>query len=83
MLYVLVLIQMGTGYCILDPPPHYCLMRLVVLWYYFPAFGLGEDAFMGEPRLWSVCYDQFGLSLGRAWWRLDREKAWIAKQHLD
>ena len=21
MLYVLVLIQMGTGYCILDPPP--------------------------------------------------------------
>ena len=41
MLCVLVLIQMGTGYCILDPPPHYCLRRLVVLWYYFPAFGLG------------------------------------------
>ena len=76
MLYVLVLIQMGTGYCILDPP-HYCL------WYYFPAFGLGEDAFMGELRLWSVCYDQFGLCLGRAWWRLGREKAWIAKQQLN
>ncbi len=64
MLYVLVLIQMGTGYCILDPP-HYCLRKVVVLWYYFPAFGLGEDAFMGEPRLWSVCYVQFSLCLGR------------------
>ena len=48
------------------PPPRYCLRRLVVLWYYFPAFGLGEDAFIGEPRLWTVCYDQFGLCLGRA-----------------
>ena len=48
------------------PPPLYCLRRLVVLWYYFPASGLGEGAFMGEPRLWFVCYDQFGLCPGRA-----------------
>ena len=55
MLYVRVLIQMGTGQWLLHPgTPHYCLRRLVVLRQYFPAFGLREDAFMGEPRLWSV-----------------------------
>ena len=65
MLYVRVLIQIGTGYCILDPPPPLLFEETGCVAVVLSSFWFGRGCIMGEPRLWSVCYVQFGLCLGR------------------